>query len=266
MIILEDSIPEIIDGHHPLEMLGLGLVSITPRNHNVILHKGMGTPLLNKLIKLYKDEIIQKREGKIIDLLGSFTVYIHFYEVEREIITIFYVNEKDKLIKYESLCSISNILLRCYCSNVSTLELNRVCNKIIPCVKGISALFIIYNSGHSLFNKINKEKKFLADNYIQVSGFISAILAFSKEVIGRESGESLQAINFENERFFVHVRDNVIFAYLIDKKNESKNLKRFIELIADEFMELFNTNLKDFNGDVTPFGDFERIVNNYLII
>lgn len=266
MIVLEDSIPEIIEDYHPLEMLGLGLVSITPKNHNIVCYKGMGTPLLNKLIKLYKEEIIEKREGKIIDLLGSFTVYIHFYEIKREIVAIFYLNEKDKLIKYESLCSLSNILLRCYNLNLSNVELHRVCNKIIPCVRGISALFIIYSSGHSLFTKINKEKKFLADNYIQVSGFISAILAFSKEVIGEESGGSLKAINFENERFFVHVKDNIIFAYLINKKNESKHLKRFIELIADEFLERFDNNLKDFNGDVTPFSEFESVIDNYLLI
>lgn len=266
MIVVESSIPEIIESYHPLEMLGLGLVSLTLRNHNVIFRKGIGTPLLNKLIKVYKKQIIEKKEGKIIELVGSFTVYIHFYELEREIVAIFYVNEKDKLIKYEELCSISNILLRCYCSNVSDLELNRICNKIIPSVKGISALFIVYSSGHALFAKVNKEKKFLAKNYIQVSGFISAILAFSKEVIGRESGESLQTINFENEKFFVHLRGDIIFAYLIEKKNEPKNLERFIHLIADEFIEKFDDNLKDFHGDVTPFSEFERIVDNYLLI
>lgn len=266
MFVVESSFPELIDDHHPLEMLGLGLVSITSRNHNVIFRKGISTILLNKLIKLYKEEIIKKREGKIIDLLGSFTFYIHFYEVEREIVSIFYINEKDKLIKYQELCSLSNILLRCYCANVSDLELNRICNKVIPCVKGISALFIIYKTGHSLFAKINKEKKFLADNCIQISGFISAILAFSKEVIGKESGESLQAINFESERFYVHLRDNVIFAYLIDKKSKSKNLERFIELIADEFMERFDKDLKDFSGEVTRFAEFNNVVDNYLII
>lgn len=266
MIVLEDSLSEVIEEYRPLEMLGIGLVSITPRNHNIIFHKGIGIQLLNKLVALYKGEIIEKREGIFIDYLGSFIVYIHFYEVEKEVFTIFYLNEKDKLIKYESLCALSNIIMTCYCSNISTLELFSVCNRIIPCVKGISAIFIIYRSGHSLFTKVNKEKKFLAENQIQVSGFISAILAFSKEVIGKESGEGLQAIIFENERFFVHVRDNIIFAYLINKKKESKNLKRFIELIADEFMERFDSDLKDFNGDVTSFSEFEKVVDSYLLI
>lgn len=266
MITLESSLPIIIEDRHPLEMLGLGLVSISLKNYNIIIRKGIGFSLLNKLITLYKNQIIEKKEGKIIELLGSFTLYIHFYEVEREIIAIFYLNEKDKLIKYEDLCSLSNILLRCYCSNVSDSELNSICNKIIPCVKGISALFIIFSTGHSLFAKINKTKKFLADNYIQIGGFISAILAFSREVIGKESGESLRAINFENEKFYVHLKDDIIFAYLIDKKNESKNLKRYIQIIADEFIDQFNDELKDFNGDVTPFSDFERVIDNYLII
>ncbi|MHA2431267.1 MAG: hypothetical protein ACXACC_09615 [Promethearchaeota archaeon] len=48
MIVVESSIPEIIESYHPLEMLGLGLVSITLKNHNVIFRKGIGTPLLTK--------------------------------------------------------------------------------------------------------------------------------------------------------------------------------------------------------------------------
>lgn len=266
MIVVESALPEVLEEYHPLEMLGVSLVSITVKSHNVFFRKGIRASLLDKLISLYKKQILEKKEGKIIDLLGSFTIYIHFYKVKRELIAIFYLNEKDKLIKYDSLCSLSNILLRCYCSNVSDLELERICNKIIPCIKGISALFIIYNTGHALYAKVNENKRFLAENYIQVSGFISAILSFSKEVIGQDSGESLQAINFENERFYVYLRGDIIFAYLIDTKNRNKNLKRYIELIADEFMDQFEKQIKNFEGEVTPFSKFDKIIDSYLEI
>lgn len=266
MIIVEDTYLEEIETLESLEMLGIGLVSILERNYNIIFRKGIGTSLLNKLIKIYKKQIIEKKEGKIVELIGSYTVYVHFFKADNEIVAIFYVNEKDKLINYNDLCLLSNKLLTLFYSNASNTKINSICNKIIPSATGISALFIISVCGHALYVKINKKKKFLAENYIQVGGFISAIMAFSKEVTGNESGDGLKAINFENEQFFIHLKGDVIFAYLVDKKIESRNLNRFIQLVAEEFVERFNDTFKNFNGDITPFSNFETVVDNYLKI
>jgi hypothetical protein len=37
-------------------------------------------------------------------------------------------------------------------------------------------------------------------------------------------------------------------------------------LIADEFLYKYKDYLKDFNGDVTPFSEFEKNINAYFII
>jgi hypothetical protein len=267
MIVLE-SCPheEEIKSPKCTELLGLGLVSISGNRTHTIFKKGIGNGLLKTLVKIYKEQIIEKREGKIIDLLGSHTIYIHFFDVKPDIFTIFYVNEKDKLVRYDNLCSISNKLLKSFCMNRSDADLNKLCEDIIPKVSDISALFIISKAGHSLFTKINKKKKYLVDNYIQIGGFLSAITAFSQEVIGKESGENIEAINFENHQFILIIKYNLIFAYLLERNTNLKQSKRFMELVAEEFYDSYHDQINNFNGGLEPFTSFKNVVNKYFII
>jgi hypothetical protein len=221
---------------------------------------------MEDLIKLYRPEIINKKEGKMIDLLGIFTVYVHFYTIGNERISIFYVNEKDKLVNYEDLCSLSRLLFKSYCSNVSLSKISEICNKAIPSLKGLSALFVISTTGHTLFTKIRNDKTNLSENYIQIGGFVSAILMFSNEVIGKNSGESLQAINFENQQFLITVKEGIIFAYLVEQSYDSENIERYMDLLKEEFFDLYCDCLKDFNGDINQFHTFEPLVEKYFSI
>jgi hypothetical protein len=267
MIVLENElIQEELNGSDSMNLLGIGLVSISGRRSNTIFKKGIGNGLLKTLVKFYKEQIIKKREGKIIDLLGSYTIYIHFFDIKTDIFTIFYVNEKDKLIRYDNLCSISNVLLKTYCKNSSDAEINNICENIIPKVPGISALFIISQAGHALFTQINKDKKFLNDNYIQIGGFLSAITAFSQEVIGKESGENLEAISFQNQQFILKFKESLIFAYLLEKNTNLIQVKRFMEFVAEDFYDLFHNQISNFNGDIEPFTSFKNVIDKYFII
>ncbi|MFX0057423.1 MAG: hypothetical protein ACFE85_08100 [Candidatus Hodarchaeota archaeon] len=266
MIVLESTFPELEVDYKTIELLGIGLVSISEKTHNIIFRKGIGVSQLKILIKIYKKEIIKKKEGKLVDLRGRYTVYVHFYETKNDVVTLFYINENNKLINYDKLCLISNYVFNLYNENAPNSAINLICNKIIPKIEGISALFIISTCGHCFYKRINKEKKFLAENYIQVGGFISAILAFSKEVLCHESEETLQTINFENQQFEMQVKNDVIFAYLIDNKNDSENVKRYIDLIVEEFFERYSSIIVKFNGDLNPFDEFEKVIDKYFVI
>ncbi|MFX0074278.1 MAG: hypothetical protein ACFE96_02465, partial [Candidatus Hermodarchaeota archaeon] len=121
-------------------------------------------------------------------------------------------------------------------------------------------------TGHTLFTKIREDKTKLLDNYIQIGGFLSAILMFSNEIIGKNSGESLQAINFENQQFLITVRDGIIFAYLLEDPTFSKAIERCMELLKEEFFEMYSECLKNFDGDLNHFYDFEHVVEKYFSI
>jgi hypothetical protein len=266
MIVLEDIYQESLELTKTIQVLGIGLVSMNQDRPNIVFNKGISHSLMIDLIKLYQPEILSKSEGKIIDLLGVFTVYVHFYTFGNEKISIFYVNEKDELINYDDLCSLSRLLVKTYSSNVSISKIIKICNTAIPSVKGISALFVINATGHTLFTKIREDKTRLIENYIQIGGFLSAILMFSNEIIGTGSGENLQAINFENHQFHITVREGIIFAYLLEDSTYSETIERYMELLKEEFFEMYCECLKRFDGDLNHFYSFEQVVDKYFSI
>ena len=266
MIEIENNSQESFEVPEPIQVLGISLVSMTKNRYSVVFNKGISCSLLKDLIHLYRLEINSKEEGKIIDLLGVYTVNIHFYSAENEKIAVFYINEKDKLANYADLCSLSRLLVKTYCSNVSHSKISQICNKAIPSAKGLSALFVISTTGHTLFTRIRNDKTKLLENSIQIGGFLSAILMFSNEIIGKNSGENLQAINFENQQFLITVEEDIIFAYLVEQSRPSEVIQRYMELLKEEFFELYYDCLKDFNGDLNQFHKFEPIVEKYFSI
>jgi len=140
MIVIEKGHQELLDSPTAMDILGIGIVSITDRNSNLIYNKGISRSLMNDLIKLYRPDILKKKEGKLIDLLGIFTVSIHFYSFDAESIAIFYVIEKDTLTNYDDMCSVSKSLAQLCYSNAPLTTINKVCTKMIPNFEGLSAL------------------------------------------------------------------------------------------------------------------------------
>jgi len=155
----------------------------------------------------------------------------------------------------------SNIL-----KNASVAEIARIFEDevTIPKTDGIIAIFIIGSAGSPFLSKINKNRSNIADHEVHIGGFISALLSFSNTIIGEETGAKLKEINFGNQQFYVISKSNVIFAFLVE--NMSSLLQRYMYLIADEFIYDFSNYLKEFNGDVTPFNEFENKINQYFII
>lgn len=264
MIVLEKSHQELLDNPAAIDILGVGIVSITEKDSNIIYNKGISRSLMKDLIKLYRPDILERKEGKLIDLLGIFTVSIHFYSFNEDCIAIFYIIEKDTLTNYDVMCSESRRLAQMYCSNAPLSAINDTCNKIIPSFEGLSALFVISTTGHTLFTKIRDDQASISENYIQIGGFLSAILMFSNEIIGKNSGDTLQAINFENRQFIISVKEDIIFAYLIDISKKSDNFERYMDLIAEEFLVQFRNSVKNFNGDLGQFHRFQLVVDKYF--
>jgi len=264
MIVLEKGHQELLDTPAAMNILGVGIVSITEKNSKLIYNKGISRSLIRDLIKLYRSDILKKKEGKIIDLLGIFTVSIHFYSFKAERIAIFYVIEKDTLTNYDDMCSVSKSLAQLYCSNAPLTTINKVCTKMIPNFEGLSALFVVSTTGHTLLTKIRDDKTSILENHIQIGGFLSAILMFSNEVIGKHSEDTLQSINLKNNRFIIFVKEDIIFAYLIDHSCKSENFERYIELIAEEFLDQFRESVKNFNGDLGQFHVFDSVIDKYF--
>ncbi len=87
-------------------------------------------------------------------------------------------------------------------------------------------------------------------------------------MIGQGPGISLKEINFGNQRIYLIIKNDVVFAYLVEKEKILKIDKRYMQLISDEFITLFKdrVNPQTFDGDVSHFKRFGSIVDNYFVI
>ena len=254
-----------------LQMLGYGLLSIrelkTFGDYTIILQKGIGVPLIQNVIELYKKEIITKRKGNSIIPLNDFTLFIQYFEnSNQEISVIIYMEEKERSVNFPKLYFLSKkinnkVKLHAPVSEITSLFESEI---EIPRSPGIIAVFIIGSAGSPFISKINKKRSNIADHEVHIGGFISALLSFSNTIIGEETGAKLKEINFGNQQFYVISKNDVIFAFLVEDMNSL--LQRYMYLVSDEFLYQFKDYIKDFNGDVTPFSDFENIIDQYFII
>jgi hypothetical protein len=261
------------DNSERFQMLGYGLLIISDIESKgafkIILQKGIGVPLIQNVLELYKNEIITKKQGSSIIPLNEFTIHIQYFNNNsREISVILYMEEKEPntAVNFSQLYFLSKKIYNKILSNASLTEISKAFeDKIeIPKSSGVIAIFVIGSAGSPFLSKINKKRNNIADHEVHIGGFISALLSFSNTIIGEETGAKLKEINFGNQQFYVISKSNVIFAFLVENMNSL--LQRYMYLIADEFIYDFNNYLKEFNGDVTPFASFEDKINQYFII
>ncbi|MEE9376897.1 MAG: hypothetical protein V3V33_02555 [Candidatus Lokiarchaeia archaeon] len=254
----------------PTYVLGVGVIKLNSNGEiNIIFQKGIGIQLIQKIIKSNKNEIIKKKNGIKIDLVCNYTVYIHYFDNQTDdIVVILYLDKKEKILKFSDLYLISEKLNNFICSNISLLALRNICNKNIriPKSNGVIALFILNSSGHLFYSKFNKEKTKLKNFEIQISGFISALTIFSKELISQEPGVNLKKINFGKQNFYLVTEQNVIFAYLIEVEKKVDINKRYLSLVPEEFLSKYRDNIINFKGDVSVFNNFDQEIEQYFII
>jgi len=238
---------------------------------NIIFQKGIGITLIRKIIDLYKSRIMNKRQGYIIDNIGSLTIYIQFFNLNQDDkLIITYIDKTDNAMNYTKLYNLSKKIFNQIKLGLPNLKVEKICNEKvqIPQARGLVGLFIVGKAGYLYFSKVNKSRAYIANNSFQIAGFISAILIYSQDCIGGEEyGLELEDIDLGDHQFYVTTKNDVIFAYLVEKINKSENIKRYMLLVVEEFLEkYYSSNVKSFNGDLSPFNDFEKIIDQYFII
>ncbi len=272
MIVMENYHNKISNDTRSLQILGFGLVKIMEANSGgkfeIILQRGIGIPLIQNVLELCKKEILDKKQGNSIIPLDEFMIYIHYFEDNQENISvIIYMDEKKSNLNYANLYLVSKKINKFFSSNKPISDVKTLCNTTIeiPRSEEIKAIFIINSSGSPYYTKISKIRTSIDKSQMHISAFISALFSFSKEVIGQESGAKLKEINFGNQRFYMITKNKVIFAYLIEKLNQL--VQRYMYyLIVDEFLDKYQENIKNFAGDMSPFEDFDKVINHYFIL
>jgi hypothetical protein len=254
-------------------VLGVGVLKFLNTHFldqvEILFQMGIGSSLLQKIFNIHKKKIREKGEGFLIDLISDFTVYIHFFKVSKEEISIIiYLDQKGNIISFSHLFAISKRIYQFLKKRKNKNNIKNFCQKLlkIPHTEGILALLIIGTSGHLYFSKIDTNKTKFAECEDLISGFITAILTFSKEIIENEPGTKLKQINFGKQHFLVNCVDQVIFAYLIEEEGKDKLDRRYMHLISEEFFDRYRDYIKDFKGNTAVFFDFEEVIDQYFLI
>ena len=272
MITINDSYQNLEETSQNFHLRGFTISELNIGGNFVILfQKGIGITLTMKIIDLYKDKIHTKRQGYIKDNIGSLTIYINFFEKKQKTKLIFmYIDKTENLMNYTNLYHLSKKIFQCLCSDVLDVELRQICNSsiTIPKAKGLIGIFIIDKAGFLYFSKVNKDRPIMANNNFQIAGFISAILIYAQDfIVGEEYGLKLEDVNLGGCHLFLKTKKNVIFAYIIDKDKRSENIKRYMQLVVEEFLDTYyNSYILGFKGDLSPFHEFENVIDQYFEI
>ena len=259
-----------------LELLGIGLIKISFNelepsiyDSEIIYQIGIGTPMIQNILEIFKIEIFKKDSGNSIIPLDDLSVFVNFFRVKQrefEKLILIYLYPKESSLEYAQLYLHSKNIIKFCCTENSMEKIkNNIKNSIeIPSVDGIIGIFIIDIAGCPLFTKIMGKRTDIIEGEVQIGGFISALFSFSQFVIGKETGGKLKEINFGNQLFYTITKKNVIFAFLVEKL--SPLIKRYMYLMADEFLEDYKDDLENFNGDITRFYEFENNIKRYFSI
>ena len=273
MIILNENHQNLVENIPMFQLRGFSISEINTEGYiEIIFQKGIGISLTTKIIDLYRDTFAEKRQGYIKDTIGNLTVYIQFFGKEKDDkLIIMYIDKTENLMNFAELYHLSKRIYNGINPDISKTEIRKICNTFveIPKAKGIVGLFIIDKAGFLYFSKINKDRPYMANNNFQIAGFISAILIYSQDFIaGGEYGLKLEDINLGNGcQMFLKTKSNVIFAYIVEKPNCIENIKRYMQLLVEEFLFKYYTSyVVGFNGDLAPFHGFEEVINQYFEI
>ncbi|MBY8989170.1 MAG: hypothetical protein KGD58_00305 [Candidatus Lokiarchaeota archaeon] len=137
-----------------------------------------------------------------------------------------------------------------------------------PKANGLIGFLVLDKTGLLYFSKVAKNQLRIEKNIFQIAGFISAILIYSQDLIGSEdSGIKLEDVNLGNHHLYVCSRGKVIFAYFVEKHRISDNFKSCVQIVIEKFIDTYyNSHIKNFKGEVSPFHCFDRIINQYFEI
>ncbi len=119
----------------------------------------------------------------------------------------------------------------------------------------IHAVYIV-KDGICLFSRQYCEKKIDSNLF---SSFLTALNLFAKEI----SNKNLKQILIEDDIFTFSIIDDLIFVYNHDKIKDSK-LERISNKLSAKFFELFQQELKNWDGEVSRFKKFKKEADEIL--
>jgi len=127
----------------------------------------------------------------------------------------------------------------------------------------IHGIYIIDNRGICILSREYGSIK-IDENLI--GGFLTAILRFSSKLIeGEEDENNLQEILLRNYRILYESTNGIRAVSVIDREDNEVLVREILSRILSVFVERFEAQLQNWNGNVQPFMGFEAKIDELLV-
>ncbi len=254
-----------------LKILGISLLKIeltsSKEKYEIIFKKGIDAPLVQNIYELYKHDFHENVNGNSIFPIDDYTVFInYFHDKSKFVFLIIYLDERESKLTYSQFYLHSRKIIKYILNATNDKEIANFCNNSIeiPKAEGVTGLFVVDKGGCPLITKINKEREDLKKIDVQIGGFISALLIFAPTVIGEETGGLLKEIDFDSKKFYIIEKKKVTLIFMIGSTTSLN--KRYMYIVAEEFLIKFQKKLENFDGDISQFSTFEEVIDIYFNI
>jgi hypothetical protein len=126
--------------------------------------------------------------------------------------------------------------------------------------KLLQDVWILADSGIVLFHRVF-DKNLDANLF---GGMLSALNSFAEEIT---SSKGLSNFELADKIFVLIKRKNYVFIANAAKKHKIKKLKQELEALIDKFFQNYPEEvLNMFNGDVSLFYNFKKIIEESLVL
>nr|MDO8090878.1 GTP-binding protein [Candidatus Sigynarchaeota archaeon] len=99
-----------------------------------------------------------------------------------------------------------------------------------------------------------------------IGGFLTAILRFSSKLIeGEEDENNLQEILLRNYRILYESSNGIRAVSVIDREDNEVLVREILSSILGVFVERFEAQLQNWDGNVQPFSGFEAKIDELLL-
>ncbi|TFF96138.1 MAG: hypothetical protein EU544_01300 [Promethearchaeota archaeon] len=122
--------------------------------------------------------------------------------------------------------------------------------------KVLQDIWILNDAGIVLYNRVYDER---VDTQL-FGALLSAINMFAEEI----SQGGLSNFELSDKAFTITKKEGLIFVANSNKKIKKKRINQELKIIIDQFIKEYGVFTGDFDGDITRFRGFEKIIEDSL--
>ncbi|MFX1453994.1 MAG: hypothetical protein ACFFDB_01335 [Promethearchaeota archaeon] len=272
MINSEQNSREFKESSKVMQIQGACVLRMTKSGEfEILFQNGLDYSLIYSIINSVRSKIINNQEGTVRDFVGDLNAYLLYSTTHNfDTIIALFVNSEKGISDYSKLDEVTKTIFERIGINTTNLKIKKIIINSVksPRERGLIGFLALDKTGLLYFSRVRKNMEKISKNIFQIAGFISAILIYSKDLISGDDPElQLEDINLGSHHFYVNVKNNVIFAYFVEKNETSENFNKYIHIVLDKFIErYYNPYITNFKGDLTPFYNFDTVIDQYFEI